>query len=149
MWNKIYRGGVQRTTPETREANAPTTGELLPGTVVSLTGPMAITKGVAAGAFGYFVGEQLYGQVDDNQVATPASSIRMYSPRSGDLYVGRAVASVALVDDLPLTVDANGRLKAAVLGTDPVFCYVDMPAKEFPQQATPTVLDQRIPVKIK
>lgn len=152
MWKKIYRGGVQRTTPETREVNAPASGELLPGTVQSLTPgakTMTAVKGVPAGQFFYFTGEALYGDVDDNLVATPATSVRLYSPRSGDLFVGRAVASVALVDDLPLTVDANGRLKAAVIGTDPVHCYVDMPAKEFPQQTTPTVLDQRIPVKIK
>lgn len=152
MWNKIYRGGVQRTTPETREVNAPASGTLLPGTVMSLAPgatTMTAAKGVPADQFFYFAGEALYGAVDDNLVADPASSVRLYTPRSGDLYVGRAVAGVALVDDLPLTVDTNGRLKAAVIGTDPVHCYVDMPAKEYPQQTTPTVLDQRIPVKIK
>ena len=30
-WNKIYRGGVQRTTPETPEIKAPVTGSLQPG----------------------------------------------------------------------------------------------------------------------
>lgn len=28
-WNKIYRGGVHRTTPETRQVNAPATGTYL------------------------------------------------------------------------------------------------------------------------
>lgn len=150
-YNKIYRGGVQRTTPETRQANAPTTGTLLPGTAVTLTaaaGGMTLQKGIVAlRTFFYFVGEQLHGSVNDDQVGGD-SSVRLYTPRSGDLYAGRAVAGLALVDDLALAIDANGRLAAAV-ADGPVHCYADVPASEHPGAQTPTTLDQLIPVKIK
>lgn len=147
MWNTIYRGGVQRTTPETREANAPTSGTFLPGTIVGLSGA-TIAKGAAAGANWYALGEQMHGTVDENQVGLQ-SSVRMFQPHSGDLLCARAVAGVALVDDLALTVDADGRVKAANGTTDPVVAYVDQPAGAFPKSVTPTTLDQLIPIKIK
>lgn len=155
-WNKIYRGGVHRTTPETREANAPATGTLLPGTAVNVTtaaGGMTIAKGARSGYF-YVVGEQMHGSVDDNQVGG-GSSVRMYIPHSGDLLAGRAVASISVLDDTPLTIDADGRFKvaAAAVGetpADPIYAYIDNPASAHPG-TTPatTVLDQLIPIKIK
>lgn len=149
-YKKIYRGGVQRTTPETREVNPPTTGTLLPGTAVHLTaaaGGMTTAKGVATlGGYIYFVGEPLHGTVDTDQVNAD-TSVRLYEIHSGDLFAARAVAGVALSDDLPLTIDADGRVKAAI-ADDVVRCYVDMPAGEFPQITDQTVLDQLIPVKI-
>lgn len=147
MWNNIYRGGVQRTTPETREVNPPTTGTWLPGTVAVLASTMVAAKGGAAGAFKYVIGEQLHGSVNDNQVGN-GSSMRMYQPHSGDLLCARAVAAIALVDDLALTVDADGRVKAAGVD-DEVFAYVDQPATATPKSVTPTTLDQLIPIKIK
>lgn len=149
-WNKIYRGGVHRTTPETREANAPTTGELLPGTAVNITtaaGGMTVAKGVRSGYF-YVVGEQMHGSVDDNQV-TQDSSVRLYTPHSGDLLAGRAAAGVAIVDDSPLSIDANGRFIAAA-GDAAVYAYIDNPASAHPgTEPTTTTLDQLIPIKIK
>lgn len=154
-WQNIYRGGVQRTTPETREANAPTTGTYLPGTAVNITtaaGGMTIAKGARSGWF-YVLGEQMYGSVDDNQVGLQ-SSVRMFQPHSGDLLAGRAVAGIALVDDTPLTIDADGRFKVAAAAAgetpaDPIYAYVDNPASAYPGTVTPTVLDQLIPIKIK
>lgn len=149
-WNKIYRGGVHRTTPETREANAPTAGELLPGTAVNVAtaaGGMTIGKGARSGYF-YVVGEQMHGSVDDNQVGQ-GSSVRMYIPHSGDLLAGRAAAGVAIVDDSPLTIDANGRFIAATADAA-VYAYIDNPASAHPGTTpTTTVLDQLIPIKIK
>lgn len=153
-WNKVYRGGVQRTTPETAEVNAPASGVLLPGTAVAVTASTnTATKTVADTAFFYFVGEQMHGSIDDDvgvaSVATDGkSSVRLYTPRSGDLYVGRAAAGVTLANDAPLAIDAAGRLIAA--GSGVVRCYVDNPKSAHPQ-TTPTtsVLDQKIPVKIK
>lgn len=158
-WNKIYRGGVQRTTPETREVNY--TGdadEILPGLAVVLDADDGVSTEVGAGAFFYLVGEQMHGSVDENQVGT-GSSLRLYSPRSGDLYAGRAVAGIALVDDLPLTINADGRFAAASAGdpgaeppvpADVIHAYVDMPASAHPQaEPLTTVLDQLIPIKIK
>lgn len=154
-WNKVYRGGVQRTTPETMEVNAPATGVVLPGTCVAVTASTnTATKTVADTAFFYFVGEQMHGSIDDdNGVASVAldgeSSLRLYSPRSGDLYVGRAAAGVAFVNDLPLAINADGRLVAAT-GDAIVRCYADNPASAHPLTTpTTTVLDQKIPVKIK
>lgn len=154
-WNRVYRGGVQRTTPETAEVNRPATGVVLPGTCVAITAATnTATKTVADTAFFYFVGEQLHGSIDDdNGVASVAisgeSSLRLYSPRSGDLYVGRAAAGVALVNDLPLAINADGRLIAAT-GEAVVRCYVDNPFSAHPQTTpTTTTLDQKIPVKIK
>lgn len=148
-WQNIYRGGVQRTTPETREANAPTTGTYLPGTAVNITtaaGSMTIGKGPRSGWF-YVLAEQMYGSVDDNQVGLQ-SSVRMFQPHSGDLLAGRAVAGIALADDTPLTIDADGRFLVAA-GETVVYAYVDNPTSAYPQTATPTVLDQLIPIKIK
>lgn len=154
-WNKVYRGGVQRTTPETMEVNRPATGVLLPGTCVAVTASTnTATKTVGDSSFFYFVGEQLHGSIDDDQgVASVAldggSSVRLYSPRSGDLYVGRAAAGVAFVNDLPLAINADGRLVAAG-AEDIVRCYADNPKSAHPQTLpSTTVLDQLIPVKIK
>lgn len=148
-WQNIYRGGVQRTTPETREADAPTTGTYLPGTAVNITtaaGGMTIGKGARSGWF-YVLGEQMHGSVDDNQVGLQ-SSVRMFQPHSGDLLCGRAVAGIALLDDAPLTINADGRFALAA-GEEPIYAYVDNPASAYPGTVTPTVLDQLIPIKIK
>lgn len=152
-WEKVYRGGVHRTIPETREVNytgAITT--ILPGAAAALDATDGITGVVAEGQFFYFVGEQLYGSIDENQVrpAAQKTTLRLYSPRSGDLYAARAAAGIALVDDLPLTINAQGQFAAATLGTDPVFAYVDMPDSAFPKtEPLTTTADQVIPVKIK
>lgn len=166
-WNKIYRGGVHRTTPETREVDAPAAGTFLPGTAVTITtaaGGMTIQKGVTGVRdWFYVIGEQLHGTVDENQVGLE-SSMRLYQPHSGDLLAGRAVASIAIVDDTPLTIDADGRFAVAAAGTpgdpnatppvfptdgDPIYAYIDNPASAHPGTETPTVLDQLIPIKIK
>lgn len=158
-WNNIYRGGVHRTTAETREVNydGDLTG-ILPGLAVALSTADGVTPVVGADDFFYLVGEQLYGSVDENQVGN-GCSLRLYSPRSGDLYAGRAVAGIALVDDLALTINADGRFAVASAGDpgaeppvagDPVHAYVDMPASAHPQtEPLTTVLDQLIPIKIK
>lgn len=148
-WNKIYRGGVQRTTPETHEANAPATGNLLPGTAVTLNAATNTFQTAAAGsAFFYLVGEQLHGNVDEDQVGLE-SSVRGYTPRSGDLYAGRLAAGVAIANDLALTINADGRFAAAA-GEDVINAYIDDPASDHPQ-TTPTTstLDQLVPIKIK
>lgn len=154
-WQNIYRGGVQRTTPETREANAPAAGVFLPGTACNITAAadgMTIAKGARSGWF-YVLGEQMYGNVDENQVGL-GSSVRMFQPHSGDLLAGRAVAGVAMLDDTPLTINADGRFAVAAAATgetpaDVIYAYVDNPASAYPGTVTPTVLDQLIPIKIK
>lgn len=145
-WNKIYRGGVHRTTPETREVLAPAAGTLLPGQAVTIAANRA-TLGLLTNKFWYVVGEQLHGTVDDNQVGI-ASSTRLYTPRSADLLAGRAGAGIALVDDLPLTVNATGQFVAAG-AEDVVYAYVDDPNNAFSRTPTPTTLNQLIPIKIK
>jgi len=153
-WNKIYRGGVHRTTPETREVDAPEAGTMLPGTAVSLTGTggMTVAKGPSGGWF-YVVGENLHGSVDDDY-AGGDSSMRLYQPHSGDLLAGRAVAGISIIDDAPLTIDSDGRFALAQPAADDdpadvVYAYVDNPASAHPGTETPTVLDQLIPIKIK
>lgn len=155
-WNKIYRGGVHRTTPETREFNVPSTGTLLPGTAINITtaaGGMTVAKGARSGYF-YVVGEQMHGSVDDNQVGL-GSSGRAYVPHSGDLLAGRAVAGISIVDDTPLTINSDGRFAVADPGdaetpADEIFAYIDNPASAHPGTSpTTTVLDQLIPIKIK
>lgn len=161
-WNKIYRGGVHRTTPETREVNAPTSGTFLPGTAVSITtaaGGMTVQKGVTgARNFWYLIGEQLHGTVDQNQVGG-GSSMRLYTPRSGDLMAGRVVAGLAIVDDAPLTINSDGRFALASAGNpggeppvpaDAIYAYIDAPANAYPG-TTPTTstLDQLVPIKIR
>lgn len=148
-WQNIYRGGVQRTTPETHEANPPTAGVYLPGTAVNLTdaaGSMTIGKGPRSGWF-YMLGEQMYGSVDDNQVGG-LSSVRMFQVHSGDMFAGRAVAGLTLRDDSPLTINVDGRFALAGVD-DTVYAYVDNPSSAYPQTVAPTVLDQLIPIKIK
>lgn len=154
-WNKIYRGPVERTTPHTREVNPPATGTLLPGTAVTITtaaGANTIQKGVTAPRnFFYLVGENLHGSVDDDYVTTlPKSSVRLYTPISGDLYAGRAVAGLVVTgDDTPLTIDADGRF-AAITADEVVYAYLDNTAAAHPRtEPTTTVLDQLIPIKIK
>ena len=152
QWNKIYRGGVHRTTPETREVNAPANGDWLPGTAVTTTaaaGLMTTVKGISGQReFWYLIGEQLHGGVNDNQAGAD-SSMRLYTPRSGDLMAGRVVAGLALEDDLPLTIDADGRFKLAA-GTDDIHAYVDQPAAAYPGiDPAVSVLDQLVPIKIR
>lgn len=166
-WNKIYRGGVHRTTPETREVDAPESGTYLPGTAVTITtaaGGMTVQKGVSGVRdFWYVIGEQMHGSVDDDQGGGD-SSMRLYQPHSGDLLAGRAVAGISIVDDTPLTINADGRFAVAAPGTDgdpnatpvvfptdgdPIYAYIDNPASAHPGTDTPTVLDQLIPIKIK
>lgn len=158
-WNKIYRGGVQRTTPETREVAAPTTGTVQPGVGVTLSSSGVFTLGaVAAGTFFYLLGEPLHGTVDDNVAALndagTRDTVRLYSPRSGDLYAGRCAAGIALRDDLPLSIGANGLFIAAVT-TPPedataIVAYVDNPASAHPGTTpTTTTAGQLVPIKIK
>ena len=151
-WNKIYRGGVHRTTPETREVNAPATGTFLPGTAVTIpsaAGDMTIQKGITGERdFWYLIGEQLHGTVDDNQVGG-GSSVRLYTPRSADLMAGRLAAGVAIADDVPLTINVDGRFALAATD-DPIHAYIDDPANALPG-TTPTTstLDQLVPIKIR
>lgn len=153
IWNKTYRGGVQRTTPETREVAAPTTGSVKAGMVASLSAAGALTIAAPADGWYYFIGERLFGSMEDEQTAVnekgTRDTVRMYSPRSGDLYTGRAAAGVALRDDLPLTVNASGLLDEGMPGADVIVAYVDMPASAFPKTPTLTTAGQLIPVKIK
>jgi len=119
MLNKIYRGGVHRTTPETVEVNyTGSASVVLPGAAAALHSTDGITGVVGPDTFFYIIGEQLHGGVNENQVGT-GSSIRLYTPRSGDLYAARAAAGVPLVDDTPLTINAQGQFAAAGEG-DPV-----------------------------
>ena len=149
-WNKIYRGGVQRTTPETREIKAPATGSLQPGMGATINAAGVLTLVAATDQFFYFVGEPMHGTVDDQLAGATADTVRMYSPHSGDLYAARVVAGVALVDNVPLTLTASGQFKAAVVGTDKVHCYVDNPASAYPGTTPATsTLNQLVPVKIK
>ena len=139
--DRIYRGGVHRTTPETREVNAPATGTFLPGTAVTITsaaGDMTIQKGITGERdFWYLIGEQLHGTVDDNQVGG-GSSVRLYTPRSADLMAGRLAAGVAIADDVPLTINVDGRFALAATD-DPIHAYIDDPANALPG-TTPTTV---------
>lgn len=161
IWNKTYRGGVQRTTPETREVAEPdigsvNAGSVKAGMVASLSDAGDLTIAAAAeGVWYYFVGERLFGSMEEEQTAVnekgTRDTVRMYSPRYGDLYTGRADDGVALRDDLPLTVNASGLLVAGAPGIDVIVAYVDMPASAFPKKPTRTITTagQLIPVKIK
>lgn len=159
MLNKIYRGGVHRTTPETLEAAAWTGSALLPGTAVTVdaSDETAFIKGVTGiRDFFYIVGEALHGGVDDDYNGAE-TSVRAYVPRSGDLYAVRAAAGLTLVDGMPLTIDADGRFAAATAadGEDPasrIDAYVHYPrdsSLRVDLAAGPTTADQLIPVQIK
>ena len=148
-WNKIYRGGVHRTTPETREVKPVVAGTVQPGQLATLTAAGEMAFGVGGAAFFYIIGEPMYGSVDDILSGANADTVRMYSPRSGDLYAARCVAGVVLNDDAPLTITTGGLLKAA--GVDDVaHCYVDNPASAHPRTLpATTTASQLVPVKIK
>lgn len=159
MLNKIYRGGVHRTTPETLEAAAWTGSALLPGTAVTVdaSDETAFIKGVTGiRDFFYVVGEALHGGVDDDY-NDAETSVRGYVPRSGDLYAVRAAAGLTIVDGMPLTIDAAGRFAAAtpVAGETPasrIDAYVHYPrdsSLRVDLAAGPTTADQLIPVQIK
>lgn len=153
MLNKIYRGGVHRTTPETLEAAAWTGSALLPGTAVTVdaSDETAFIKGVTGiRDFFYIVGEALHGGVDDDYNGAE-TSVRGYVPRSGDLYAVRAAAGLTLVDGMPLTIDADGRFAAAV-ADGRIDAYVHYPrdsSLRVDLAAGPTTADQLIPVQIK
>lgn len=159
MLNKIYRGGVHRTTPETLEADAWTGSALLPGTAVTVNASdeTAFIKGVTGiRDLFYVVGEALHGGVDDDYNGAE-TSVRGYVPRSGDLYAVRAAAGLTLVDGMPLTIDAAGRFAAATAtaGETPasrIDAYVSYPrdsSLRVDLAAGPTTADQLIPVQIK
>lgn len=147
-WNKVYRGGVHRTTPETREIKAPASGSLQPGQAATISPTGVITLGAVTDKFFYFVGEPMYGTIDDQLAGATADTVRMYSPRSGDLYAARVAAGVALVDDAPLAIGANGLFVAAT-AEGPIHAYVDAPASAHPGTVTPSTAGQVVPVKIK
>mgnify|MGYP001301430043 CR=1 FL=1 len=145
--NKIYRGGVHRTTPETREVKLGGSTKFKPGAVVELDATNGV-KVATAGEFFYVVGETLHGSVTDEYAI--GDTMRLYSPRSGDLLAAQASAGITLSDDLALTIDTAGTLKAATVGTDTVFAYVDWPASEHPAvPSAATIAGQLIPIKIK
>lgn len=159
MLNKIYRGGVHRTTPETLEATEWSGSALLPGTAVTVSAAnqSVFVKGVTGiRDFFYIVGEPLHGSVADNYNGAE-TSVRAYVPRSGDLYAARTVAGITLVDGMPLTINADGRFAAATAaaGETPasrVDAYVHYPRDSSLRAdlaAGPTVLDQLIPIQIK
>lgn len=159
MLNKIYRGGVHRTTPETLEAAAWTGSALLPGTAVTVdaSDETAFIKGVTGiRDFFYVVGEALHGGVDDDY-EDAETSVRGYVPRSGDLYAVRAAAGLTIVDGMPLTINADGRFAAATAaaGETPasrIDAYVHYPrdsSLRVDLAAGPTTADQLIPVQIK
>lgn len=153
MLNKIYRGGVHRTTPETLEAAAWTGSALLPGTAVTVdaSDETAFIKGVTGiRDFFYVVGEALHGGVDDDY-EDAETSVRGYVPRSGDLYAVRAAAGLTIVDGMPLTIDAAGRFAAAI-AEGRIDAYVHYPrdsSLRVDLAAGPTTADQLIPVQIK
>ena len=159
MLNKIYRGGVHRTTPETLEAAAWTGSALLPGTAVTVdaSDATAFIKGVTGiRDFFYIVGEALHGGVNDDY-EDAETSVRGYVPRSGDLYAVRAAAGLTLVDGMPLPIDANGPFAAAAAAGESspasrIDAYVHYPrdsSLRVDLAAGPTTADQLIPVQIK
>lgn len=133
--NKVWRGGVHRTTPETTEKIIATAAARLPGCVVKLDG-----TGAVPGLPVYVWGEQLHGGIDDVPVATDTQ--RLYNTHSGDLFTGRAAAGVTVGEDVPYSVNATGRLVALVADTVPV-CFGDAGF------AGVTTADQRIAIKFK
>lgn len=133
--NKVWRGGVHRTTPETTEVILANAATLLPGCVINLAGAT-----VAAGVPAYVLGEILHGGIDDVPVATETQ--RLYNTHSGDLFTGRAAAGQTIAEDTPLVPNATGRLEVA--GVDvPGVCFAEMAV------TGPTVADQRIAIKFK
>lgn len=147
-WNKIYRGGVQRTTPETLEANAPATGSLLPGQCATVSAAGAVVLGAVVDQFFYIVGEPMYGTVNDQLAVAGADTVRMYSPSSGQLYAARLAAGVPIVNDTPLAIGANGFLGAAV-EDGPVHAYLDVPDNAYPLTTGTSTAGQLLPIKIK
>lgn len=133
--NKVWRGGVHRTTPETTERKLPNAATLLPGCVIKLTGAAA-----TAGTPAYVLGEQLHGGIDDVPVATDTQ--RLYNTHSGDLFTGRAAAGQTIAEDTPLVPNASGRLTVAADAATAV-CFAELPV------AGATVADQRIAIKFK
>lgn len=164
MLNKIYRGGVHRTTPETLECAAWTGSALLPGHAVSVNASDegAFIKGITGiRDFFYVVGEALHGGVADDYNGAE-TSVRAYAPRSGDLYAMRAVSGLTLVDGMPLQVNSDGRLALATAYVPPVGETPAVPASRIdayvhlPRDGSvsvditrTTTADQLIPVKIK
>lgn len=132
--NKVWRGGVHRTTPETTEVILASAAARLPGCVVKLDG-----TGAVAGLPAYVWGEQLHGGIDDVPVATDTQ--RLYDTHSGDLFTGRAAAAQTIAADAPLTPNATGRLVVSDAAT--AVCYADGAV------TGATVADQRIAIKFK
>lgn len=133
--NKVWRGGVHRTTPETTEKLLANVANKLPGCVLKLDGTQAVP-----GLPVYVLGEILHGGIDDVPVATDTQ--RLYNTHSGDLFTGRAAAGLVVGEDVPYSVNATGRLVALVADTVPV-CFGDA---GFAGAAT---ADQRIAIKFK
>lgn len=106
--NKIYRGGVHKTTPETTEVKSDVA--LLAGNVVQLNGNNKAVKQAISGKneFVYVVGEKLHHGIDQVQ-GTDGDSVRLYVPKSGDLFAVRAAAGVNIANDMPLAVNSDGR----------------------------------------
>ena len=132
--NKVWRGGVHRTTPETTEKLLANVANKLPGCVLKLDGTQAVP-----GLPVYVLGEILHGGIDDVPVATDTQ--RLYDTHSGDLFTGRAAAAQTIVADAPLTPNATGRLVVSDAAT--AVCYADGAV------TGATVADQRIAIKFK
>ena len=108
--DKIYRGGVHKTTPETTEVKSASNAALLAGNVVQLDANGKAVKQAVSGKslFVYVVGEKLHHNIDHIQ-GTDGDSVRLYVPTSGDLFAVRAAAGVNIKNDMPLAVNSDGR----------------------------------------
>lgn len=149
--NKIYRGGVHKTTPETTEVQSASDASLKAGHVVQLVAGKATKQAVtAANSFVYVVGEKLHHGIDQEQ-GTDGDSVRLYVPKSGDLFAIRAAAGITIANDMPLSINADGRAITAVAteGSETeIIAYVDLQAHGS-LSGFETKADDLIPVKFK
>lgn len=117
---KIYRGGAWDNNPEQRELPAAAAG-IIPGNVLFRTAT-TFKKTDTSGVVGsqVFIANAPVHQDELTYSYASAETVFAYMARRKEVYACRVAASQTIAASGPVTVDAAGRVRLAVIGTDAV-----------------------------
>lgn len=136
---KIYRGGVERNTPQILELPATAAG-VKAGNVMFRTPTTLTVSTDALSAYIYIANAPMHQNTLTYTYALN-EMVQAYIPRSGDVYLVRVAATQTLAADSPLAAAAAGRVRLGVVGTDPIIGYSVFASAS---AAVDTLIDMRI-----
>ncbi len=124
MANVVFRGPAGRK-PQKDEALAAATTAIKPGRVIrkasgAFTNVFA-TDGKTLSAFLYVADVNVLDGIAYTYAT--GDTVQAYIPESGQIYQLEVATSQTIAIDSPLTVNAAGQLRLAVVGTDDIVAY--------------------------